>query len=285
MGIRNPNLRFLLSLGFGSGFFLAAAARAIAENTLALNWTNNLLTISGARLPGGKLDIWYLEAFCRKGSTHRDWAKTVLPHKTILLSSDLRHLRFRTTVEPAVEVLHDVRARTDEVEFQFELKNQGAQPIDLEWFQPACIRVERFTGLEQANYISRSFIFTERGPTTMDKTRRSEDALYPGGQVYVPKEINPEDVNPRPISPDRPVNGLIGCVSGDGTQLLATAWDSTHELFQGVYVCLHSDPHVGGLAAGETRTIRGKLYLLKNEPGALLERYRRDFPASRRERF
>ncbi|MEK7674234.1 MAG: hypothetical protein AAB676_00180 [Verrucomicrobiota bacterium] len=88
-----------------------------------------------------------------------------------------------------------------------------------------------------------------------------------------------QDVNPRPISPDRPVNGLMGCFSGDSKYLLAMAWDRTQELFQGVIVCLHNDPHVGGLKAGETKKLRGKVYFLKNDPANLLERYHRDFPS------
>src|SRR5207244_9043477 len=118
------------------------------------------------------------------------------------VSSNPRALRFRTLVEPDVEVLHTVRASSDEVEFSFELKNHGAQNADLEWFQPACIRVERFTGLDHTNYISRSFIFTERGLTRLDKTRRREDALYHGGQVYVPRGVGLKEVNPRPSSLD-----------------------------------------------------------------------------------
>jgi hypothetical protein len=252
---------------------------AASSAALSLGWTNNLLTISGPELPGGKLDIWYLEAFCRKGATDRDWNKTVLPHKTKLVSAEPHRLVLLTTVEPNVEMRHEIRARSDEVEFQFELKNHGDQAVDLDWFEPACIRVDRFTGLDQSNYIAKSFIFTDRGLTTMDKTRRREEALYRGGQVYVPKGIDLKDVNPRPISPDQPVNGLIGCFSADNKYLLATASDSTHQLFQGVYVCLHSDPHVGGLAAGQTRRFRAKLYFLKNDPDELLKRYRKDFIA------
>jgi hypothetical protein len=72
---------------------------------------------------------------------------------------------------------------------------------------------------------------------------------------------------------------LIGCFSADHKYLLATAFDSTHELFEGVYVCLHSDPHVGGLAAGEKRRIHGKIYFMKNDVPGLVRRYQRDFPA------
>jgi len=248
-----------------------------AAAALSLDWTNNLLTISGPNVPGQRIEVWYLEAFCRKGATDRDWNKTTLPHKTKLVSAAPHHLRFVTTVEPNVEMRHEIRARSDEVEFQFELKNHGDQTVDMDWFEPACIRVERFTGLNQSNYIFKSFIFTDRGLTTMDKTRRREEALYHGGQLYVPKGIDLRDINPRPISPDQPVNGLIGYFSADDKCLLATASSTTHELFQGVYVCLHSDPHVGGLGPRETRRFRAKLYILKNDPALLLKRYQTDF--------
>jgi hypothetical protein len=258
-------------------FWLCEIFGASSDTALSLGWTNNLLTVSSPNLPGGKLEIWYLEAFCRKGATDRDWNKTTLPHKTKLVSAEPQHLRLLTTVEPSVEMRHEIRARSDEVEFEFELTNHADQPVDLDWFEPACIRVERFTGLDQTNYIKKSFIFTDRGLTTMDKTTRREKALYLGGQLYVPKGIDLKDINPRPISPDQPVNGLIGCFSADNQYLLATASDSTHELFQGVYVCLHSDPHVGGLAGHETKRFRAKIYLLKNDADELLNRYRKDF--------
>src|SRR3954452_996912 len=50
------------------------------------------------------------------------------------------------------------------------------------------------------------------------------------------------------------------------------------ELFQGVIVCLHSDFRIGGLAPGQSKTIRGKLYFVAADLDALLARYRRDFP-------
>jgi hypothetical protein len=251
---------------------------------MTVSWTNNMLTIRAPRFPGEKLEIWYLEAFCRSGSTHRDWSQTTIPQKTELLQADPagKHLSLRTRVEPAVEVRHEIRAGAEEVDFRLELENKGPNDVDLQWFQP-CMRVDRFTGLKQGNYIEKSFIFTARGLTLLDKGPRTEQAVYRGGQVYVPLGIDLEDVNPRPISPDRPVNGLIGCFSKDGKSLLAMAWDQTQELFQGVIVCLHNDPHVGGLKAGETKKLRGKVYWLPNDPATLLARYKRDFRPVRRQ--
>jgi hypothetical protein len=273
-----------------------------ADGGFTLSWTNNLLTVSNANLPGGKLEIWYPEAFCKKGSTDRDWGETALAQKTIqasgsplgVIGSSNRRidltpnsrslLTFQTTIQPNVVLLHAVSLDVDCLTILFQFSNGGIAPVDLDWFQPACIRVDKFTGCNQSNYTSKSFIFTERGLTTLDKTaRRSEnEARYHGGQVYVPKGVNLADVNPRPICHDLPTNGLIGCFSADGKYLLATASDNTHELFEGVYVCLHSDPHVGGLAPGQTKTIRSKIYFMTNDVNALLKRYQADFPADKR---
>src|SRR5215472_14775951 len=106
-----------------------------AESPFTLSWTNNLLTICNADFPGGKLDIWYLEAFCRKGSTHQDWGKTKIPHKTRLTSASPSHLEFETKVEPDVRVIHSVTAEPDAVEFVYSFSNQSTQAVDLEWFQ------------------------------------------------------------------------------------------------------------------------------------------------------
>src|SRR6266446_2135639 len=61
--LRIWSLVFLWSLEFGVCSFCCAPASALAADALALRWTNNLLTLSSPHLPGGKLDIWYLEAF------------------------------------------------------------------------------------------------------------------------------------------------------------------------------------------------------------------------------
>ena len=111
----------------------------------------------------------------------------------------------------------------------------------------------------------------------MHQTHRATKARYTPGQVYVPAGIELDDVNPRPISKTQPVNGLVGCFSADEKMILATAWDHTQELFQGVIICLHSDPRIGGLEAGQTKRLHGKIYLVPNDVNALLERYHRDF--------
>jgi len=262
-----------------------------APEPLQLSWTNNMLTIAAPWIPGEKIEVWHMEAFCRAGSTKRDWKETTIPHRTTLVSASKKgdQIKLSTVVEPFASCEHEIQSTADEVTITYKLKNPGLSEAEIEWFQPACIRLAKFTGLDQANYIQRSFIFArvdDKGEVYrdgqprlvyLDKLPRSEDAVYKGGQVYVPEGINLDDVNPRPISTIKPANGLIGCVSADDKYLLATASSQTHELFQGVIVCLHSDPRVGGLKRGETKTIRQKIYIIKNDPNELLRRYGRDF--------
>jgi len=236
-----------------------------------------MLSVTGPNLPGGTLKIWYLEAFCRNGAHTQDWSATTIPHQTELIATKgTSELSLRTVVDGKVEIGHRIQVVEDGLAFNLTISNRADQASDVVWFQP-CIRVDRFTGRNQSNYISRCFIFTANGLTTLDRTRRSEQARYRGGQVYVPAGVPEQDVNPRPISPERPINALIGCFSADGKQLLASCWSQTHELFQGVIVCVHNDPRIGGLQPREVKHLYGKLYLMENDPALLLERYRRDF--------
>ena len=103
-------------------------------------------------------------------------------------------------------------------------------------------------------------------------------ARYTPGQVWCPAHVPRTDVNPRPLSPFVPSNGLIGCYSGDEKLIWATAWEPYQELFQGVIRCLHSDFRLGGLEPGETKQIRGKIYIVPADVDTLLKRYAADFP-------
>lgn len=275
-------LFFLLCLFFCVGFVgvtkVSSKKMDTKKDGLYIEWKNNILTISGKHLPGDSMNILYLEAFCKTGSTNREWDSTTIPHKTELLSAsdNGKRIQLRSIVQPNVEVLHDIKAGKDEVEFNLVLHNKGDKNVDIDWFQP-CIRIDQFTNRKQEDYIPRCFIFTDAGLTTLDKTRRTEEGFYKGGQSYIPSGINLKDVNPRPISLDQPANGLIGCFSDDNKYIMATAWDNYQELFQGIFVCIHSDPRVGGLKPGEVKKLKGKMYFVKNDPTKLLKRYKKDF--------
>jgi hypothetical protein len=250
-----------------------------ADAGFALAWEKNWLTLSAPGLPGGTVRIHYLEAYLRSGSTNRDWLKSTIPHRTTVVSATHKRIELLCRVEPAVEVTHVIEAGADEVTFRLTAVNRGAEFADVQWAQP-CIRVDRFTGMKQEDYFQRCFVWTENGPTLLHRTKRTDKARYVPGQVYVPKDVPLADVNPRPISPERPVNNLIGCYSADGKTVLATAFDHTQELFQGVGVCIHADFRLGGLKPGETKKLLGKIYWTAADLDKLKARYEKDFPSA-----
>lgn len=265
------------------GLLLAAVSSSNAEGPStplirSITWADNMLRIDAPTVPGGMVEIWYLEAFCRSGSTDRVWSETVIPHETRLMGDGdaVQRIQLVSTVEPGVRVTHALNVVDDGVAFDVTLENTTDAPVDIDWAQP-CMRVGAFTGAGQETYHGRCFIFTGEGKQMLDALPRTEEARYRGGQVYVPKGINLADVNPRPISKTAPTNHLIGAESEDGAWLLAMAWDQTQELFQGVITCIHADLRIGGLKAGETKQVHGKVYLMKNDSQDLLAAYRRDF--------
>lgn len=270
---------------------LAAAAMALpssapaAEDGLSLARDKNWLVIKGAQIPGGEIRINYLEAYCRPGSTDADWVKhTVIPHKDELLSLDEqgRVLKLKDVLEDGVVVDHTITASGDEVDFRLVATNPTAKASEAHWAQP-CIRLGAFTGFptdapDMNDYLPKCFVFLEGKLTRMPTPEWAKTARYIPGQVWAPANVPRTDVNPRPLNPRVPSNGLIGCFSGDEKLIFATAWEPYQELFQGVARCLHSDFRIGGLAPGETKQIRGKIYIVPNDVPALLARYEKDFP-------
>ena len=268
---------------------LVATARVsfAASPTLTLDREANWLVIRGAQIPAGEIRINYLEAYCRAGSTEGDWVKdTVIQHTSELvsLSADQRVLRLRDTLADGVTVEHTITAGTDEVEFRLLAHNPAARRSEAHWAQP-CVRLGAFTGFNSDfsqgdinDYLPRCFIFLDGRLTRMPTRDWATEARYTPGQVWCPRGVPRTDVNPRPLSKLTPSNGLIGCFSGDEKLIFATAWEPYQELFQGIARCLHSDFRLGGLRAGETREIRGKIYIVPNDVPALLKRYEKDFP-------
>ena len=184
---------------------------------------------------------------------------------------------FRCTLNDGVTVEHRISVVADGVEFRLRAHNPTKTESLAHWAQP-CIRVGAFTGRTQQTYLPKCFVYLDDELTRMPTPNWATKARYIPGQVWAPKGVNRNDVNPRPLSADVPSNGLIGCFSKDGKMILASAWEPYQELFQGVIVCVHSDFRIGGLKPGETKNIRGKIYLVKSDDDTLLKHYRNDFP-------
>jgi len=154
--------------------FLAAVLLLVALDSnfaqqpkpLTIAWEKNFLTIRGA-FPGGELRILYLEAYCRPGSTDREWRETVIPHTAELIeaSTDGKLIKLRDKLADGVVVDHTIAAGADEIDFQLAAHNPTDKPSEAHWAQP-CIRVDQFTGTTRTDaravvpqYARKCFLF------------------------------------------------------------------------------------------------------------------------------
>lgn len=253
--------------------------------SLSLDWSNNWLTVCGPMLPEQGLRVHYLEAVCRANSREADWVThTLIPHRTDLVrrTADGFEVQLITFVEDGLQMYHRIRAGNDEVDFLVEAVHTGLERSVAEWAQ-VCPRLGPFTGYSDAgpdlnDYLPNCFIVLDGTLAHLPTAQWATQARYTPGQVWRPRHVPPNDVNPRPLNPRTPDAGLIGCFSADRRTIWATAWEPYQELFQGVARCLHADFRIGGLMPRQRRTIRGKMYLMPADPSRLLQRYRADFP-------
>lgn len=256
-----------------------------SNKPLTLDWNENILTVSGPAIPTGSISIRYIEAYCRPNSHETDWTEhTVIGHHTEMLSRSFDHSRLymRCTLDDGVVVDHFITAGADQVDFRVTAHNPTGRASLAHWAQP-CVRVGDFTGFGEADtadayaYIQRCFIFLDEDLARMPTKDWATQARYTPGQVWRAPGVSAADVNPRPLNPHVPTLGLIGCYATDEKTVLATAWEPYQELFQGVIRCIHADFRIGGLDPGETKYIRGKLYIVPADIPRLIARYRRDF--------
>lgn len=282
-GVFRRNVPLLVTLLIIS----AGATSAVAQDDkLTLRWDRNFLRIRGEKIPGGLVEIHYLEAYCRPGSTDRVWQETVIGHtaEQTFARVDGSVIKLKDTLRDGVVVEHTITAAADAVDFQLMARNPMRAESLAHWAQP-CIRVDRFTGCPRDDardlvpkYARKCFIFLDGKLTRLPTQPWADKARYTPGQVYCPRNVDRQDVNPRPLSALVPSQGLMGCFSADERTILAVAWEPYQELFQGVAACMHSDFRIGGLKPGETKHIRGKLYVVPADVDALFQRYTRDFP-------
>jgi hypothetical protein len=265
---------------------LLSAVVTAAEPTLTLKWEARFLEVIGPHIPGGPIRTHYLEAYCRPESTDRDWRETVIPHQSRLVSAseDGKRIEIEDRLDDGVIVRHVIEAGDDEVTMIVKATNPTDKESLAHWAQP-CMRVDGFVGADPEDaretyppYIRKCFLMIDGKLTRLPTTPWALQARYIPGQVYAPAHVDRNDVNPRPLSELVPSSGLTGCYSADEKMILAVAWEPYQEIFQGVITCIHNDFRIGGLKPGETKTIRGKLYLVPADESALLERFRKDFP-------
>ncbi|MCM8542006.1 MAG: hypothetical protein NE328_17180, partial [Lentisphaeraceae bacterium] len=249
------------------------------SSDFSLHYDKRHLTVSGELIPGKKLNILYIEAYCRANSTDADWVKyTVIKHKTKVVKNTPEEVIIIDEVSDGVVVEHIISVDSNGVNFEITAKNTSDKASEIHWAQP-CVQVGEFTGKGKSQtddkyaYMAYSFIFLNGKAKFMPTKNWAMKARYIPGQVWCPKHVPRTDVNPRPLSDFVPSNGLIGCLNREKGVVLGIAFEPYQELFQGVIRCLHSDFRFGGLKPGETKKVRGKLYLIKGSIEDLVEEY------------
>lgn len=201
------------------------ARPSAAEITLARK--DNMLIIGAPQVPGREIQINYLEAYCRAGSTDADWVKhTVVGHKTESLADtgNGKQIRLRCTVNDGLIVDHDIRAVSDGVTFDLTVTNPTNHPNEAQWAQP-CIRLGDFSGAQTSEpncpdiRLDRAFVFLGGKLTTMPTKPWATQARYTPGQVWCPKDVPRTDVNPRPLSTRCPTttSSAVSAATGNGS--------------------------------------------------------------------
>ncbi len=163
--------------------------------TLTLRWQDRFLEVLGPQIPGGSIRTHYLEAYCRPGSTDRDWSETVIRHQSKLVSAaaDGKRIEIEDRLEDGVVVKHVLEASDDEVDFLVTATNPTDKESQAHWAQP-CMRVDKFVGVDPKDarevfppYIRNCFLMIDGKLTRLPTEPWATEARYVPGQVYAPR--------------------------------------------------------------------------------------------------
>ena len=139
------------------------------------------------KFPGEEIRIHYLEAYCRAGSTNRDWSETVIPHESELVGveDEGRRIRLLDRLADGVRVEHELTVHDDHISFRLTAHNPTERVSEVAWAQP-CVRVDRFTGTDPKDsretyppYIKQCFLIIDGEVKSLaDATLGPEGSLH-----------------------------------------------------------------------------------------------------------
>ena len=279
-----------------------AAEREVAEPVVAHNpdpqnlptlsvhkveWTPGrtmtMVRVKATAIPDFECDVWCYESAIEPGEAEAGTDGSLILRQR---STSGQHPIVTRVIPEEGAVRFEVSAEVESDEDARKLPNTNA-----------CWQLRRAAGFSSAGhpfpqFVARCFIFTDDGCVTMDKTERFPDTRKPPDdernsppwvQVYIPV-WRPHPGQPEAFwgnSTDRYLYPLLGCFSKDGKHLVAMGTDTNRSMGQGWHDCLHVNPVWGAFdaEAGQV-TSRFKLYLMANDPDALLKQFAQDFPAA-----
>ncbi len=263
------------------------------EDRAPLASSGTFIWVHVPEIPGSVLDLWCYE------------------HNSILSRRSLEggalELRHRSTENPNVLVLTTVTPEPGAVELVARVevdqeRDPGGKLPDKMPELNLCVQPRRvyteggFSNFPDPfpEFISRCFIFTDKGRTFLaDTVRRPLPRIAdqpkdprnnpPWLQVYGPvwePVSEPSTGNTwYNRSPDRFTIPILGVVTRDRKHLAALANDTSDSVCQAWAPCLHNNPNwTPKDAPPAQRRWRTKLYIMPNDPELLLKRVAEDMP-------
>ncbi len=119
------------------------------------------------------------------------------------------------------------------------------------------------------------------GPEGLKKLVKREIHFDAGVRDFVDREAKEGQYvwsHKWPISEPNAVGGLIVRESTSGKWVCGIAWENfLSAQAHNPWECMHLSIRIGPLPRGESRTVRGKIYLFEGDKEELLRRYRDDF--------
>ena len=188
--------------------------------------------------------------------------------------------------EDGVEFGGTVTPYEDEIHMEYRVKNGTDQRLDRSSPQ-MCLTVSGSADFNKKADLTdcRAWIdgkFTSLSETTPTPEQKGRE---PWVQVFTPAlkgfTGRREHLNGWWVVDQFSDYGIIARVSRDGKHLVAIAWENAKGLMTNTRIpCLHAGPTGGKpIEPGEEVVWRGKIYLMANDPGDLLARYKRDSAA------
>ena len=213
-------------------------------------------------------------------------------------------LRHRDRARPHVLILTTVTPEPGAVEFEAHMELDTANHPDAMMPETPtslnlCWQLQRAPTFASApdpypEFVQRCFIFTQPGRTFLGDTVRRKipcqpvDHQYntpPWVQMYVGTWQDVPKAGPESwadYSPDRYITTVMGAISRDGRHLAAIVTDSATMMAQAWHDCMHNNPQwLPKDAPVDQRTWRVKIYVMEDDPEALLKRVSHDFPQAK----
>jgi hypothetical protein len=176
----------------------------------------------------------------------------------------------------------DLRLTINAVPDGAEMKLEVANRSDHDWPELAAVIPCFNPGPQETR--NRRFANTKtyfHGPRGLEQLQKRE-IHFSGAQRHLLDRIAPDGQfvfsHKWPTSPSNAVGGLIIRESTDGEWVTGIAWeDSLSSQGHNPWECMHLSILVGPLKRGESKTIKGKVYLFRGGRADCFRRYQSDF--------